>query len=183
MALGTRTNTSRRKKGIPPILFSGAMQVHSAMEKVLPTRVVTGCHASCDGLAKFPQEGPPMPSLPQLTSCQPSPRRRLQPARGSSNRWHQPDATAPGQTYRTQAVLFHNAGIRVGKWKYLKPDAFFHGYAVEDGRKKVAELFDLENDLEETTNLAQRNPEKVQNSSQVEAVEGQDRLRPEDGKR
>ncbi len=79
---------------------------------------------------------------------------------------------------------FHNAGIRVGKWKYLKPDAFFHGYAVEDGRKKVAELFDLENDLEETTNLALRNPEKVAElKSLMEAVEGQDRLRPEDSRR
>ena len=72
----------------------------------------------------------------------------------------------------------------MGKWKYLKPDAFFHGYAVEDGRKKVAELFDLENDLEETTNLAQRNPEKVAElKSLMEAVEGQDRLRPEDSRR
>lgn len=56
---------------------------------------------------------------------------------------------------------FNNAGVRQGKWKYLKPDAFFHGYAVEDDREKVEELYDLETDLGERTNLAAKHPQKV----------------------
>ena len=32
---------------------------------------------------------------------------------------------------------FDKAGVRKGKWKYLKPNAYFYGYAVEDNRKKM----------------------------------------------
>lgn len=56
---------------------------------------------------------------------------------------------------------FNHAGVRKGKWKYLRPKAHFHGYAVEDDRKKVDELYDLEADLGERTNLASKMPEKV----------------------
>ncbi|MFP6899938.1 MAG: sulfatase-like hydrolase/transferase, partial [Opitutales bacterium] len=53
---------------------------------------------------------------------------------------------------------FNNAGVRQGKWKYLQANAHFHGYAVENDRKKVEELYDLEADLGETTNLAEKHP-------------------------
>ena len=56
---------------------------------------------------------------------------------------------------------FNKAGVRKGKWKYLKHDAHFHGYAVEDDRKKVDELYDLEADLGERTNLAPNHPKIV----------------------
>ena len=56
---------------------------------------------------------------------------------------------------------FNKAGVRKGKWKYLKPDAHFYGYAVEDDRKKVDELYDLEADLGERTNLAPNHPKIV----------------------
>jgi arylsulfatase A-like enzyme len=56
---------------------------------------------------------------------------------------------------------FNKAGVRKGKWKYLKPDAHFYGYAVEDARKKVDELYDLEADLGERTNLAPNHPKIV----------------------
>lgn len=56
---------------------------------------------------------------------------------------------------------YHNAGVRQGQWKYLKPNAFFHGYAVEDDRKNVDELYDLEADIGEQNNLAEKYPEKV----------------------
>ncbi|KAA5547111.1 sulfatase-like hydrolase/transferase [Roseiconus nitratireducens] len=56
---------------------------------------------------------------------------------------------------------FHDAGIRQGKWKYLKPDAQFRGYAVEDNREKVEELYDLDLDLGEQINLAAKYPDKV----------------------
>jgi arylsulfatase A-like enzyme len=62
---------------------------------------------------------------------------------------------------------FNNAGVRKGKWKYLKPNAHFHGYAVEDGRKKVDELYDLDTDIGETTNLAAKYPKIVSELRQL----------------
>jgi len=56
---------------------------------------------------------------------------------------------------------FDKAGVRKGKWKYLKPNAHFYGYAVEDNRKKNDELYNLEIDIGETNNLAKKFPEKV----------------------
>ncbi|MEC7857106.1 MAG: sulfatase-like hydrolase/transferase [Verrucomicrobiota bacterium] len=56
---------------------------------------------------------------------------------------------------------FDKAGVRKGKWKYLKPKAYFYGYAVEDNRKKNDELYNLEIDIGETNNLAKKFPEKV----------------------
>lgn len=56
---------------------------------------------------------------------------------------------------------FNKAGIRQGKWKFLKADAHFHGYAKDDDRPKADELYDLEVDLGEQDNLAEKHPEKV----------------------
>ena len=56
---------------------------------------------------------------------------------------------------------FNKAGVRKGKWKYLKADAHFYGYAIEDDRKKIEELYNLEIDIGETNNLAKKFPEKV----------------------
>ena len=58
---------------------------------------------------------------------------------------------------------FNGAGVRQGKWKYLKADAKFHGYAVEDDREEVDELYNLEADLGERTNLAARIPKRSPN--------------------
>lgn len=70
---------------------------------------------------------------------------------------------------------YHNAGVRQGKWKYLKPDAFFHGYAIEDDRKKVDELYDLEADIGERTNLAEKFPQKVAELKKLmKSIEGSD---------
>ena len=49
-------------------------------------------------------------------------------------------------------------GIRVGKWKYLKAKQYVPNFTVEDDRKEVEELYDLEADLGETTNLADEHP-------------------------
>ena len=54
---------------------------------------------------------------------------------------------------------FNKAGVRKGKWKYLRANAHFHGYAVDDQRPKVEELYDLEADLGERNNLAQKHPQ------------------------
>ena len=79
---------------------------------------------------------------------------------------------------------YHDAGVRLGKWKYLKPNAFFHGYAREDDRKAVDELFDLKADVGERTNLAEKFPEKVTELKQLmQSIEAGDRLEAEANRR
>jgi arylsulfatase A-like enzyme len=79
---------------------------------------------------------------------------------------------------------FHDAGVRQGKWKYLKAQAFFHGYAIEDDREKVEELYDLETDLGERTNLAAKHPRKVAELRKLmQSIEMHDKLTPADNKR
>jgi arylsulfatase A-like enzyme len=74
--------------------------------------------------------------------------------------------------------------VRRGKWKYLKPNALFHGYAKEDNRQRVDELYDLEADLGEQTNLAERSPEKVAElQALMRSIEGGDKLEPEANRR
>jgi arylsulfatase A-like enzyme len=74
---------------------------------------------------------------------------------------------------------FHDAGVRQGKWKYLKANAHFFGYAVEDDRKKVEELYDLEADLGEGTNLAAKFPDKVAELRELmQKIEGSDEPPP-----
>ena len=60
-----------------------------------------------------------------------------------------------------ESFYFDNAGIRMGKWKYLLPKAHFFGYAVEDDRAQVDELYNLDEDIGETVNLAARHPDIV----------------------
>ncbi len=82
------------------------------------------------------------------------------------------------------AFYFHEAGVRQGKWKYLKAEAHFHGYAREDGRKKTEELYDIEADLGEQTNLAAKFPEKVSElRTLMKSIEGSDKLDPSDNRR
>lgn len=79
---------------------------------------------------------------------------------------------------------FHDAGVRQGKWKYLKPDAFFHGYAREDDRKEEAELYDLEADVGEQNNLAAKFPKKVAElHALMKSIEAGDKLEPEANRR
>lgn len=79
---------------------------------------------------------------------------------------------------------FHDAGIRQGKWKYLKANAHFYGFAVEDDRKKTEELYDLETDIGERVNLAAKYPEKVSElNALMRSVEAGDKLAPEANKR
>ncbi|MDP6636999.1 MAG: sulfatase-like hydrolase/transferase [Phycisphaerae bacterium] len=57
--------------------------------------------------------------------------------------------------------FFYQTAMRKGKWKYLKAKHCMYGYARDKKRKQVEELYDLEADLGETTNLAAKHPEKV----------------------
>jgi len=79
---------------------------------------------------------------------------------------------------------FNDAGVRQGKWKFLKGDAHFHGYAVEADRPKVDELYDLDVDPGEQNNLASLHPEKVTELRRLmNDIEGDDRLLPKDNRR
>ncbi len=57
--------------------------------------------------------------------------------------------------------FYQGNGVRKGKWKYLKANHRVPGYCQDRKRKKVEELYDLESDIGETTNLAGKYPEKV----------------------
>ena len=53
-------------------------------------------------------------------------------------------------------------GVRMGKWKLLLPDLEkFYGYVNDRGSGKV-ELYDLDSDIGEKTNLAAKHPEVVE---------------------
>jgi arylsulfatase A-like enzyme len=57
--------------------------------------------------------------------------------------------------------FYQGQGVRRGKWKYLKAIHSIPGYAKDHKRKQVEELYDLEADIGETTNLAAKHPETV----------------------
>lgn len=65
-------------------------------------------------------------------------------------------------THASRAKNIYAAnGIRRGKWKFLKAKQVIPGYAQVE-RDEVVELYDLEADIGETTNLAQKHPEIVE---------------------
>jgi arylsulfatase A-like enzyme len=53
-------------------------------------------------------------------------------------------------------------GMRQGKWKFLKAKHTVADYAVDSERAEVPELYNLDADLGETQNLADKHPEIVQ---------------------
>lgn len=59
-----------------------------------------------------------------------------------------------------QKNIYAINGVRVGKWKYLKAEQVIPGYAQVE-REQVEELYDLSQDIGETTNLASKHPEVV----------------------
>ncbi|MEM9166490.1 MAG: sulfatase-like hydrolase/transferase [Planctomycetota bacterium] len=72
------------------------------------------------------------------------------------------DPDGARQTYiYTSAIPRHAAnGIRRGKWKFLRAQQDVPDYAVVE-RAEVPELYDLEADIGETTNLAEQHPDIV----------------------
>jgi len=56
---------------------------------------------------------------------------------------------------------YEHAGIRVGRWKFLKAGFKDRNFAVEDDQVQVDQLFDLVSDIGEKNNLAMKYPEKV----------------------
>tara|TARA_B100001057_G_scaffold485958_1_gene566369 strand:+ start:144 stop:1439 length:1296 start_codon:yes stop_codon:yes gene_type:complete len=60
-----------------------------------------------------------------------------------------------------KTFYFDRAGIRFGKWKYLRAKAHFYGYAREDDRPEAEELYNLKKDIGECENLAEKHPDLV----------------------
>ena len=61
-----------------------------------------------------------------------------------------------------ETFLYQTNGVRKGKWKYLKAKHDVRGYAKDNNRKEEIELYDLDADIGETTNLATANPAIVE---------------------
>ena len=77
------------------------------------------------------------------------------------------------QTYRYQ-----KNGIRQGKWKYLRAKHRIASYAIDPNRtEEIVELYDLEADPGETTNLAEKYPQKV---AELEALLAADIAKEDD---
>jgi len=57
--------------------------------------------------------------------------------------------------------FYQGNGVRRGKWKYLTAKHQVPRYARDLTRAEVEELYDLDADIGETTNLAEKFPDKV----------------------
>jgi len=61
-----------------------------------------------------------------------------------------------------ETFLFLDNAIRQGKWKYLRAEHKVPGYARDQEREKVEELYDLDSDIGERKNIIAEHPEKVE---------------------
>lgn len=69
---------------------------------------------------------------------------------------------------------YHYNGVREGKWKYLRADHRIPGYAVDENRAIVEELYDLGSDISETSNLAEEYPDIMDRLRKLtEEIEGE----------
>ncbi|WP_110358581.1 sulfatase-like hydrolase/transferase [Arenibacter sp. ARW7G5Y1] len=57
--------------------------------------------------------------------------------------------------------FYYVNAMRKGKWKYLRAEHTIYDYSFDSEREKIEELYDLNIDPGETTNLASKYPEKV----------------------
>ncbi|MDC0647040.1 sulfatase-like hydrolase/transferase, partial [Opitutales bacterium] len=61
-----------------------------------------------------------------------------------------------------QTFFYQGYGVRQGKWKYLQAVHRPSLPWLDNKRKEVEELYDLDSDIGETTNLAEKHPEKLE---------------------
>jgi len=61
-----------------------------------------------------------------------------------------------------QTFFYQGNGVRQGRWKYLQAVHSAPPYWLDHYRKEVEELYDLDSDIGETTNLAEKYPEKLE---------------------
>ncbi|MCA9174815.1 MAG: sulfatase-like hydrolase/transferase [Planctomycetales bacterium] len=59
------------------------------------------------------------------------------------------------------SFYYQGNGVRKGKWKFLRAKHNVPGYAMDRKRSETPELYDLEADPGETTNLAEKHPDVV----------------------
>ncbi|MEC7678694.1 MAG: sulfatase-like hydrolase/transferase [Planctomycetota bacterium] len=77
---------------------------------------------------------------------------------------------------------FNRAGVRRGRWKYLRASAHFYGYAIEPDREQVEELYDLKMDIGETKNVALQYPKLLAELRELtQSIEGSDAGESEPG--
>ena len=60
-----------------------------------------------------------------------------------------------------ETYFYQGNGVRQGKWKYLAAKHQVPGYAKDNNRPEIEELYDLDSDVGETINLADKHPEKL----------------------
>jgi arylsulfatase A-like enzyme len=60
-----------------------------------------------------------------------------------------------------KTFFYQGNGVRQGKWKYLKATRNIRPFARDGNRAEVEELYDLESDVGETTNVAEQYPSRV----------------------
>jgi len=65
------------------------------------------------------------------------------------------------ETGARETFLYTNNAVRQGRWKYLKATHRVPGYAQDRERAIAEELYDLDADVGERNNLADKYPEKV----------------------
>lgn len=75
--------------------------------------------------------------------------------------------TGKSESGSRSTFFYQGNGVRQGKWKYLKADHQVPGYAKDNERQKVEELYDLHADIGETKNQAAEHPEKVAELKQL----------------
>jgi arylsulfatase A-like enzyme len=64
--------------------------------------------------------------------------------------------------YGSRTTFFYQGnGVRQGRWKFLKANHSVPGYAKDTAREETEELYDLDADIGETTNVAAAHPETV----------------------
>lgn len=69
--------------------------------------------------------------------------------------------TGQNENGARKTYYYQGNGVRLQNWKYLNAKHTVPGYAQDKSRKEVEELYDLDADIGETTNLAQQHPQKV----------------------
>lgn len=100
-----------------------------------------------------------MPTLAALAGAMP-PQDRVLDGVDQSALWHGEDGSGARDTFH-YFVRMELHAVRRGKWKLAMPRERFHGYAPDVQAVESPQLYDLQADVNETTDIASQNPEIV----------------------
>lgn len=98
-----------------------------------------------------------MPTLAALAGAV-SPQDRILDGVDQSALWHGEDGSGARDTFH-YFVRMELHAVRRGRWKLAMPREKFHGYAPDVRAVERPQLYDLQEDVNETTNVASQNPE------------------------